>query len=398
MNIWEGENLASLFLGNPVSEHKPRPLTGRTYARKEGTVMTVQEDEKLPSVFRKLTTEGFLSAPVCRGSELRGQVSLLDLVKYVNGLFFGTSEADWVEFWDKQFEFQTQKVSNVLMEPDEYDRAPHATLNQDYTSFAALELMARSGYHSVLLMDGAQRLNGIVTQSMLISFLRQSKAKWGHEFTTLKVKDFKSADFNKPALKTISEEDTAINAFLRMEVHDIHGLPVVDSEGVLTGCISVRDLRGVGDDGSKFFRLYRNVKQFKELCAEDYTSLAPTSHYSTKRVPSNAVYVTEEDTMENVLAKMDDGNLHRVIICDTDSVRRGRPIPKGVLSQRDVLFQVLDTIINQAKLGYTPLDATSMRATSKSGIKSKVAEEAKQYSSPRGTTASPKRNIPINFD
>jgi hypothetical protein len=39
-----------------------------------GTVMTVQSTELLPSVFQKLCVEGFLSAPVCVGSELVGQV------------------------------------------------------------------------------------------------------------------------------------------------------------------------------------------------------------------------------------------------------------------------------------------------------------------------------------
>ena len=53
-----------------------------------GEVLTVLEDEKLPAVFKKLVTEGFLGCPVV-DSEHRFVyfIDMLDLVSYVCAMF-----------------------------------------------------------------------------------------------------------------------------------------------------------------------------------------------------------------------------------------------------------------------------------------------------------------------
>lgn len=332
---------------------------------------------------------------------------MFDLVKYVNGLFFSTTEEDWVEFFDKQLDFRSTIASSIMSEPTEYNRCPFPTLNQNFTSFAALELMARNKNHSVLLVNDEEKLSGILTQSMLISFLRQTKSKWSPEFRTMEVKDFTLETKPKKSLKTVREDEHVINALLRMEDEDVLGLPVVDHEGILTGCISVRDLRGVGHDGAKFFRLYRTVKSFKALCAEEFDRLAPTTHYSNKTVPASAVYVTPEATMEDVMNKMDDGNLHRVFICSTESAARGKPVPIGVISQSDVLYQTLSFLIGMAKKHTLPTGSTAgistpaRMSTRKTSIGRKEDLEMKKASPAKAspTQAAPtKRNIPISFE
>lgn len=346
---WDGDSLTGIFLRNEASNHKPRRLTGKVEAEKMGTVMCVQSTELLPSIFNKLSTEGFLSAPVCSGGELVGQLTLLDIVKHVNGLFYGTTEEDWIDWFDKKLMFQTTPASTIMEEPNEYLRSPYKTLNEHFTSFSALELMGREKNHQVLLLDDTKKLSGILTQSMLISFLRQNKHKWGADFSQLKIRDFEYDKSSKRPVQTIKEDELAINAFLRMEEEDVHGLPIVDSSGVLTGCISVRDLRGVGTDGTKFYRLYRTVRAFKDLVRNEHEALAPTTHYSKERVPTRGVYVTPDDTMETVITKMNDGNLHRIFVCSSESARVGRPVPTGVVSQSDVLYNTLQTIINSSR-------------------------------------------------
>jgi CBS domain-containing protein len=56
--------------------------------------------------------------------------------------------------------------------------------------------------------------------------------------------------------------------------------------------------------------------------------------------PIKGRYVTEDQTFEDVIRKMRDGNIHRVWV-SAASVREGRPVPIKVLSQGDVLKQVL---------------------------------------------------------
>lgn len=361
--------------------------------------MTVQATELLPSIFAKLSVEGFLSAPVCEGSTLVGQITMLDLVKHVNGLFYATTEEEWTDWFEKQLMFQTTPANTLMEEPSEYNRCPYKTLNEHFTSFSALELMARDKHHQILLTDSSdeKKLCGIITQSMLISFLRQNKAKWGAEFSKLKVKDFKRDDAIKGSLQCVYEDELAINAFLRMEENDVHGLPIIDHSGVLKGCISVRDLRGCGTDGSKFYRLYRSVQVFKDLVRTEHKNLAPATHYSRESVPLDGVFVTPEDSMETVITKMKDGNLHRLFICSKASADLGLPKPIGVVSQSDVLLQTLDHIITSVSGGQAKprRAATEQRLTARKVSPRGRKEPAKATTVPQRASPSGKRSIQI---
>lgn len=346
--VWEGSSLLELFLKNEARDHIPRP-TGSS-VKKSGYAMVVQQDESLTSIFRKLTAEGFLGAPVLHDGKLVGHITMLDLVKYVNSLFFGTSQDEWATFWAEKLQFSAATAGDVIYPCDEYNRCPFLAMNEKFTSFAALETMARCKNHQIVLLNDEKKVCSILTQSMLISFLRQSRSKWDEDFRQLKVKDFTAtkSGLEQKNLAKVKETDPAINAFLMMEEEDVHGLPIVDEDGVLTGCISVRDLRGVGMSGASFFRLYHPVKTFKQLCLRDYPRIAPTTHYSRKDCPDAPVYVTPESTMEDVVDAMEDGNLHRVFICSQESHRKGRPKPIGVISQSDILYQTLLQLIDSA--------------------------------------------------
>lgn len=382
---WEGETLLECFMRNSIDDHKPRATTGFLECKKMGEVMVVQGDEYLDSIFKKLSVEGFSSAPVVKGRELIGHITLLDLVRHVNGLFFGTSQEDWIDWWDKQLGFQLTPASDIMPITENYGTNPFPTMSRDYTSFSALELMARNRCHQILQMDDQKQLCGILTQSMLISFLRQCKAKWSKEFRNLRVENFTGMDC--PELMTINENELAINAFLKMDQSDILGLPIVDDLGVLKGCISVRDLKGCGTDGSKFSRLYQKVKTFKTMTRKENTKLAPATHYSKKAVPAGAVYVVPQDTIEDVVRKMDDGNMHRVFICDADSSARGAPRPIGVISQSDVLMQALNATI--AESSQKPRGKTAGVRTAA------VRQSPRKVSSGREGATTGRRSIPI---
>ena len=63
------------------------------------------------------------------------------------------------------------------------------------------------------------------------------------------------------------------NAFIKMRDSEVSGLAIVDDEGILTGAISVRDLRGIGTDGPFFSRLFQSVKAFKDTVKRDFPAL-----------------------------------------------------------------------------------------------------------------------------
>lgn len=339
MEAKDSDNLLSLFLNTEVSDHLPRGTTGDVKVQKEGPVVCVQRDETLPRVFRILATEGFLSAPVVDGHRYVGFIDMQDLVAKVCSLHYGESVEAWTNFWEKEESFQAATVDDIMKTPDMYTRDPHPPIPSDFTSFHALELMARTGYHRLAVVSPTtHRVTGILTHSMIISWLRQHKEIWG-TLRTKQVRDI--VDTLRTDVISINENQSAINAFKKMRDKGVSGLAVVDDEGHLVGAISNADLRGVGTSGEYFYRLFRSIKTFKKLEREDYPRQAPPTHYSDKKVPLRGVYVTPDKTIEDVVNRMNDGNLHRVFVCNDVN----NPKPAHVISQRDVCQMVLDHIV-----------------------------------------------------
>jgi CBS domain-containing protein len=176
---------------------------------------------------------------------------------------------------------------------------------------------------------------------MFISWLRQNKEALG-PLRSMAVSAI--ALECKESLRTVHEGENAINAFHIMGDEKVTGLAVVDDDGVLVSAISITDLRAVGEGGEFFNRLFRPIKEFKEMARQEFPRLAPKTHYSNKKVPRRGLFVTPEQTFEAVLDAMSDGNIHRVFVCPDAVV----PRPTHVISQLDLLRMVLEQIISDA--------------------------------------------------
>lgn len=338
-------SLLSLFLTTPASDHRPRNTTGDVEARKIGPVMVVGPDESIPRVFRKLVVEGFLSAPVVQGTRYLGFIDMMDLVCKTRDIFWADTVEAWCNFWDKEERFQLMTVDDCMKTPSQWNRDPSPPLTENFTTFSALELMVRGNHHrlAVTVPGSPNKVSCILTQSMLISWLRQNEHLFG-TLRTMLVSDIVDQVCNKEC-RTIKETDKAINAFNIMANENISGLAVVDQEGLLQSGISIRDLRTVGTSGEYFHRLFRPIRDFKQIAREEHPKLAPRTHYMRKALPKTGLFVTPSGTFGDVLKLMADGNIHRVFVCESAT----RPVPTHVISQVDVLKIVLENIVDQAE-------------------------------------------------
>lgn len=358
MKVMEPENpttLLSLFMTTPVSDHVPRNTTGDVQIRKIGPVLVVSPEESLPRVFRKLVVEGFLSAPVVEGTRYLGFIDMMDLVCKTRDIFWGDTIEAWTNFWDKEERFQLCTVDDIMKTPTQFDRDPSPPLTGDFTTFSALELMVRGNHHrlAITVPGRANKLQNILTQSMLISWLRQNAHLFG-SLRSMLVSDIVD-ESDQWSISTIKETDKAINAFTTMANEGISGLAVVDQEGILQSGISVRDLRTVGTSGEYFHRLFRPIKEFKAIEREEHPKLAPRTHYSRKPLPKSGIFVTPSNNFGDVIKYMADGNIHRLFVCDSAS----RPIPTHVISQVDVLRLVLNQIQEEAGLADTSMQPSA---------------------------------------
>jgi len=293
-----------------------------------------------------LSTEGFSSAPVLDGDHFIGFVDMLDLVKFVTNMFFGTTSALWVDFWEKESKFQIASVGDVMenrravrVRAKQRPLVPEPVF-QDNSMMHALEIMVKTEQHRLAILDNRweRKLSGIFTQSMMISEITQRLYMLGE--LRHKVVETMSGFFRDA--KAISDTAMAINAFNMMSQEDITGVAVVDADGILVDAISVSDLPCVGISGENFAWLFKTIKEFKQLSRETIPLAAPRTHYSKKPVPRTVLFVSEKSTFEDVIRKMDDGNIHRVFVCSQASIDRGLPEPLHVISQTDVLKQVFN--------------------------------------------------------
>jgi len=103
---------------------------------------------------------------------------------------------------------------------------------------------------------------------------------------------------------TIHEGDMAIDAFNKMSKYNLNGVAVVDKSGVLTGSLSVRDLKLVVNDDKMFARLLGPVSEFMKKLQEE--------HYKDR--PKHVISVTKDDKLEKVVQILHNNKLHRLFI------------------------------------------------------------------------------------
>merc|ERR1740130_1089738 len=214
---------------------------------------------------------------------------MMQMVDFVAHLFWGQSPEDWTDFMVAEGSFQTTTVADLMLKPRARKRLPRdpaPPIDSECSTFSALEVMAKSDVSHMAVLNKEKQIVGILTRSMLISWLSQDP-EWLAELGTMKV-----ADMRKSRVVTVQDTEAAINAFYKMLDFDVDGVAVVDSEGTLRSAVSARDLRGVGVNGTSFSRLFKSIPVFKRLMKLDYPTLIPgdtgIDSKGTPRKPSTA--------------------------------------------------------------------------------------------------------------
>ncbi len=117
------------------------------------------------------------------------------------------------------------------------------TIVPEASVFDAQEKMAQNRIRHLPVVDPDDRLIGILTDRDIRSALPYSLMKDpSGRAEAEKIKDLKVRDIMTADPKTIGPHHTIQDALLLIQELKVGALPVVDSEGLLKGIISVRDL------------------------------------------------------------------------------------------------------------------------------------------------------------
>jgi CBS domain-containing protein len=159
---------------------------------------------------------------------------------------------------------------------------------------------------------------------MAISLLDQELDQFG-PLKNLRVKEMVPGLLSR--IHAVVDTSMAETAFKKMVELNVSGLPVLNEQGELVDTISVRDLRGIGPPPgtNNFDLLFQPISSFKSKCRQIFKT----------QTPETPIFVTENDTFEKLMHSFYDGNIHRVFVCDLND--NNKPIPRRIISQRDVL-------------------------------------------------------------
>lgn len=164
-----------------------------------------------------------------------GFITMLDLVGFAADL---ADECGWEEdlsaaYWANSRRFRTAIVNQLIQRPRRRETHRSASV------FHVLENLCEYGHQrQIALLDAGNRVDGIITQSMLVRYIHDNlKSLKGAEKTPVwKIRPFTT-------VMTCQETERAVDAFRAMADNNITGLGIVNEEGELTGVLSIRDLR-----------------------------------------------------------------------------------------------------------------------------------------------------------
>ncbi len=122
-------------------------------------VATTHTSQKVSDVRKMLTTEGFHHVPVVSGKKLLGMISASDILGIsVEGV--GSDDRSMDAYLDHQFSIEK------LMRTGLTTLAPSSTIAD------AADALSDGSFHAVPVVDGDGNLEGLVTSTDLIRFLR----------------------------------------------------------------------------------------------------------------------------------------------------------------------------------------------------------------------------------
>jgi len=297
----------------------------------QNKIYIANRTDKVIEVWKGLIDHNFWSVPVLQKTKQKwyGFLDLWDIVKFVVEQFKTSNDEllrnsdDWLKLVSAKEEFMNLTVNDVMRYPLSREN-PFFPIHAGYSLFAAIEALARQPHlHRVPIIDKERHLVTIITQSQVIKILDKNLNMLGEK----KNKPVMKLDNYYERVVSVHEDSVAMDAFRLMVEKDITGVAVIDNEGKLTGTVSIRDLKAISTDTRMFWRLYQTCKNFL---------LKVKSGETTGDRPRSPVTVKATDTLEIVIKKLNEHNIHRVFIID-DAKR-----PIGVISLKDILLEIIN--------------------------------------------------------
>jgi CBS domain-containing protein len=307
-------------------------------------------------VWKGMVKHNFSSVPITNKSDIHVTYSFIDMIDIVRYVVqhFGQNRLDEAgSFWvlvEEEKEFMKKTVNDVLHRPHA-DRHIYMPVYKGYSMMSVLEPLARErGLHRVPVLDQQRRILHLITQSQLAKFLDDNLDILGPK----RFKKISSVPHFFKQVLSVKEDTMVVDAFHKIAENGVTGLAVVNEHGRLRANISTRDLKLISYDARMFWRLGSTVKNFLIKLRKEYQA--------KHNRPRTIVTAKPTDTIESIIRKLHELQVHRVYIVDENKM------PIGEVSIRDLLLEILNESDSAVKVFVQKArEATSSRGAVEAG-------------------------------
>ncbi|KAL8457679.1 hypothetical protein ACS0TY_035520 [Phlomoides rotata] len=212
--------------------------------------------------------------------------------------------------------------------------APFLALQTSNSFLTMLLLLSKYRMKSVPVVNlGEVKIDNIITQSAVIHMLEECAGlHWFESWGSKKLSELGLPLMKSSHIVKVYEDDPVLQAFKLMRQNGVGGVPVVASDGSkAVGNISIRDIQFLLMT-PEIYKHYRSITTKHFLTAvRSYVE----EHHNESPFLSGMVTCQRNDTLKQVITKLDSMKIHRIYVVDETGNL------EGVITLRDIISKLV---------------------------------------------------------
>ncbi|KAK4414137.1 SNF1-related protein kinase regulatory subunit gamma-1 [Sesamum alatum] len=212
--------------------------------------------------------------------------------------------------------------------------APFLALQKANSFLTMLLLLSKYRMKSVPVVDlGEAKIDNIITQSAVIRMLQECAGlHWFESWGSKKLFELGLPFMESSNIIKVYEDDTVLHAFKLMRQKGVGGLPVVGRGGSkVVGNITIRDIQ--------FLLIAPEIyKEYRSITARNFLTAVtsyPEEHQNEPPMTSGMVMCRRDDTLKQVIMKLDSVKIQRIYVVDDGGNL------EGVITLRDIISRLV---------------------------------------------------------
>ncbi|CAA0830156.1 SNF1-related protein kinase regulatory subunit gamma-1 [Striga hermonthica] len=208
--------------------------------------------------------------------------------------------------------------------------APFLALQKANSFLTMLLLLSKYRMKSVPVVDlGEAKIDNIITQSAVIHMLEECAGlHWFESWGSKRLFELGLPLMKSRHIIKVNEDEPVLQAFKLMRQNGVGGVPVVANGGnKAIGNISIRDIQ--------FLLMAPEIyKEYRSITAKNFLA-AVRRHLEEQQNESPLVTCMKDDTLKQVIIKLDSMKIHRIYVVDEAGNL------EGVITLRDIISKLV---------------------------------------------------------